>query len=227
MRANDNKKDIKVNLGCGTCWHPDWVNLDGSPATRLIWLRRLRAFNWCLPSQVKCYPLDLVRWDLRKVPLPLESDCASFIFSQYALEYLTAAETSQLLKDCYRVMKPGGIIRLSMVDVYEIVDRYHRQYQALPRPEAVEATRVLHKMSCPEQASLRVRVFRRGGVQQELDKASIGYLLNCAGFGNIVYFDMYKGRCPNLDVLEHAFADVPMMHVEATKVDGRSGELAT
>ena len=118
---------LKVNLGCGARSKADWRNVDGGPWTRVHWLRSLPVPDRLLPSAIRRYPRDLIRWDLRRLPLPFEEHSASVIFSQWVLEYLTEEETVHILADCRRVLLPGGIIRLCQTDIGQIVSAYLAQ----------------------------------------------------------------------------------------------------
>lgn len=62
-------------------------------------------------------------WDLRK-PLPVRPGSIDYIFSEHFIEHITLDETRRLLTDCYRALRPGGIIRLSTPDLAKIVEEY-------------------------------------------------------------------------------------------------------
>src|SRR6266705_6002420 len=49
--------------------------------------------------------------DLRR-PLTIDDCTVDGIFSEHTIEHLTYAETGRLLRECHRIMKPGGVIRI-------------------------------------------------------------------------------------------------------------------
>lgn len=91
---------IRINLGCGRCFHPDWVNLDSAPGD---------------PGVLPC--------DVRR-PLPFADGSVDAIYSSHLLEHLTADEGAALLAECFRVLKPGGIIRVVVPDLEGIARAY-------------------------------------------------------------------------------------------------------
>jgi len=83
--------NLQLNLGCGSKVKPGWLNLDLSP--------------WA------DYRLDL----RRELPLP-DLSCA-IIYSEHFLEHLEYPTiASSFLKDCHRLLQPGGVIQLSVPD---------------------------------------------------------------------------------------------------------------
>lgn len=91
---------MKLNLGCGPHVLPGWTNLDIDP-----------------------HP-GVIRHDLKN-PIPYQSALCDFIFSEHALEHLTKEDGIRLLRECHRMLKPKGVLRLSMPNLDEIVRRYN------------------------------------------------------------------------------------------------------
>jgi predicted SAM-dependent methyltransferase len=89
-----------LNLGCGGRFHPDWVNLDLHPA---------------LPS--------IRKWDLQK-ELPFPDASFDVVYHSHVLEHFSRADGATLLKQCHRVLRPGGILRLAVPDLERIVRLY-------------------------------------------------------------------------------------------------------
>lgn len=92
---------IKLHLGCGPHIFPGWQNYDSAPAPGVI------------------------LHDLRK-PLPVPSGTAAFVFSEHFLEHLTQADGLAFLRECYRVLAPGGVLRLSVPNLAVLVADYAR-----------------------------------------------------------------------------------------------------
>ncbi len=94
---------VKLHLGCGQNYFDDWINID----------------NGNYGSTVK---LDL-NFDLRN-QLPFNDNSIDFIFNEHFLEHLTVEEGKKSLSDFLRVLKPGGIMRIAMPDLVNIVNAY-------------------------------------------------------------------------------------------------------
>lgn len=94
---------IKLNIGCGTDYKEGWINIDNN-------------------SDNNIEKLDL-NWDLRN-PLPYGDNSVDFIFNEHFFEHLTIEESEPIMKDLMRVLKPGGVMRVAMPDLQEIVKAY-------------------------------------------------------------------------------------------------------
>lgn len=90
---------MKLHLGCGRVIIPGWQNLDFHPE----------------PGAIRC--------DLSK-PLPYPDASVDLIFSEHFIEHLTREQGVALLKECRRVLKPGGAVRISTPDLDTLVDAY-------------------------------------------------------------------------------------------------------
>ncbi len=94
---------IMLNIGCGTDYKEGWINIDNN-------------------SDNNISRLDL-NWDLRK-SLPFENDSVDYIFNEHFIEHLTVEESRKSLDDFFRVLKPGGVMRIAMPDMEDIVELY-------------------------------------------------------------------------------------------------------
>jgi hypothetical protein len=209
----------RINLGCGERWLPGWRNVDGGPWTRLHWLQATPIPDRLLPSTVRRYPRDLVRWDLRHVPLPFATASASIVFSQWVLEYLTTEESAAILRECRRILRPDGLIRLNQTNIEAIVEAYFDGAVG-PGTEAVARAARFLAAAAPGHTTRSARILRRGGVQQLFDQPKLEWMLSEAGFTEITFVRLHEGECPNLIELEHEW-DPPLIRVEA-KAAGRA-----
>jgi len=89
-----------LNIGCGSTFHSDWVNIDmvsSSPEVRTH--------------------------DIRK-NLPYSDTEFDACYSSHVLEHLSQQEAKNLLSEVYRILKPEGIIRIVVPDLESIVKDY-------------------------------------------------------------------------------------------------------
>ena len=118
----------KVNIGCGKTVVPGWINYDYSffmVFSRNKLIRRL-LFAFRLISKQKhkiLWPSNIIRRDVRR-GLPLMNETVDYVYSSHFLEHLTLKEASKLMKDCYRVLKPGGWVRLVCPDLRILAKKY-------------------------------------------------------------------------------------------------------
>lgn len=82
---------MKLHLGCGPRHIPGFVHVDAQPAPRV----------------------DIVGPVER---LPMEDNSASLIYASHVLEHFGRHAYKAALREWFRVLKPGGILRLSVPD---------------------------------------------------------------------------------------------------------------
>ena len=89
-----------LNLGCGERFHLDWTNLDLRPAGPSVQL-----------------------WDVSK-DLPFTDSSFDVVYHSHLLEHFAKADGMRLLKQCYRVLQPNGVIRVAVPDLEQIARLY-------------------------------------------------------------------------------------------------------
>ncbi|MFN8496854.1 MAG: methyltransferase domain-containing protein [Anaerolineae bacterium] len=89
-----------VNLGCGRRYHPDWVNID----------------------IVSSGP-GVIAHDIT-TGIPLANESCRVVYHAHVLEHLRANEAFAFVRDCYRVLGPGGVIRVAVPDLERICRTY-------------------------------------------------------------------------------------------------------
>ncbi len=97
------KKEINLHLGCGKRYIPGFVHVD------------LDKF-----SHIDYYH------DISKLPM-FKTNSVSLIYACHTLEYFDREEVKKVLKEWRRVLKPKGIIRLSVPD-FEAMTRVYFKY---------------------------------------------------------------------------------------------------
>ena len=94
-----NGKEVFLNLGCGTKYHRDWINID---------------------TRGNC---DVIPWNLTK-GLPIPDASVDVIYSSHVIEHFTPDDARKHLQECHRILKPRGIIRLVAPDLEKIARTY-------------------------------------------------------------------------------------------------------
>jgi len=139
---------IKLNLGSGFNGLNDWLNYDNSIVAAFSrWpsiIRLLIQFGF-LPSGYKDikWPPIIVR-DCRK-GIPHENGSVDFIYTSHFLEHLYRHEVVDMLKECYRVLKPGGTLRIALPDVDKLIALYAKHDpSAFPYTTSIENPKPNH-----------------------------------------------------------------------------------
>lgn len=117
---------IKANVGCGSDVPEGWVNLDNSPSVRLAerpLLRRvLLALRVLNPDQAAGFRAGVVRADA--TALPFSDRSVDAVHSAHMIEHLPRWKGHQFLVECHRIVRPGGIVRLSTPNLSKLVEQY-------------------------------------------------------------------------------------------------------
>ena len=127
---------VKVNLGCGLAVTKGWINVDASlNALFASWPRVVHKLLYRLSGSNRYYSLEqycdllennvFMQHDL-SYSIPLKDQTADFIYSSHFLEHLFKQDAERLLTDCYRALKPGGILRISIPDLAYAISLYAR-----------------------------------------------------------------------------------------------------
>jgi predicted SAM-dependent methyltransferase len=103
IQNTSKSESIKLHLGCGTVYKDGWINIDNN-------------------SDFNIQKLDLA-YDLAN-GLPFPDNYADYIFHEHFIEHLSYRDGSVFLRECLRVLKPGGIMRFSTPDLNEAIREY-------------------------------------------------------------------------------------------------------
>lgn len=125
---------LKVNLGCGLAVAIGWVNIDGSLNALVATLPNvLHRLAYRLTGANRYYSADeycrllrdhyFIHHDLAH-SIPLVDGVADFIYSSHFLEHLFRKDGENLLAESFRVLKPGGTIRVVVPDLAYALSLY-------------------------------------------------------------------------------------------------------
>jgi predicted SAM-dependent methyltransferase len=94
-----------INLGCGSHFHRDWINVD-----------YLAIDN------------EVITHNLRN-GIPFANDKFEVVYHSHILEHFSKKEAVDFISECYRVLKKDGIIRVVVPDLEQIAKEYLNQLQ--------------------------------------------------------------------------------------------------
>ena len=89
-----------LNLGCGFNFHKEWINMDMNSNSPYVISHNI----------------------LKKIPF--HSNQFDVIYNSHVLEHFPKEKVSNFVRECFRVLKPGGIMRVSVPDLENIVNEY-------------------------------------------------------------------------------------------------------
>ena len=89
-----------LNLGCGYRFHPEWTNVD-------------------FVSRGK----EVIAHNLSE-GIPFEDNSFDVVYHSHLIEHLPKSEAESFLLECYRVLRPQGVLRVVVPDLEEMVCTY-------------------------------------------------------------------------------------------------------
>jgi SAM-dependent methyltransferase len=147
---------------------------------------------------------DLI-WDLTR-RLPLADGSVDAIFSEHLLEHLPLPAAVELLRECHRLLTPGGVLRVGVPDA----GAYLRAY-ADPTDPFIERVRP----GRPTALLAVQEVFQSHGHRSAYDRDTLVFLLEGVGFDGAearAFGDSKLDPCP--DSIER---EAETLYVEAVR----------
>ena len=165
-----------LQIGAGTNNLPGWLNTDIEPVSGQAYL------------------------DATK-PFPLPDQSFKYIFSEQVIEHLTYEDGLFMLKECYRVLTPGGKIRLATPNLLKFVELFQGA-----KTEAMQQymQRKLHWHGWPTNASPECYILnlqlRSWGHEFVYDPRTLTDSLERAGFRMVTQFPHGASDDPQLRI---------------------------
>ncbi len=96
-----------LHLGCGPVDHPGFINVDGFPYPHVHFVRSLDDLS------------------------PFADESISLVYASHCLEHFRMSELPGILGEWRRVLKPSGVLRLSVPDFDLILKIYEAEARAV------------------------------------------------------------------------------------------------
>jgi predicted SAM-dependent methyltransferase len=199
--------ELKLNIGCGTSGIVGWCNIDNSPTVLLSRIplgRRL--------FRTPAWPHDVRRINAIR-GLPFADSSVSYIYSSHLLQGLIYRDSLVLIKEGFRVLRPGGVLRIAVPDLEQVIKDY------LADRDVLASHKLMSRLS-PKGSTIR-DLLRKGrgygGYQQMFDRRSLTHLFSEAGFKNSEVCGFKQSLIPEIDAIEVEQRKNESLYVEASK----------
>jgi predicted SAM-dependent methyltransferase len=119
---------MKINHGCGSIRPTNWINTDSS----------LNAFFQKIPvfGSLFCQIFSTRRYDSTNVVYfnlnrkwRYTSNSVDIVYASHLFEHLNLESADIFLKESYRVLKPNGVIRIVVPDLYALAKKYVLEFE--------------------------------------------------------------------------------------------------
>ena len=153
----------KLHIGCGNHILDGWLNSD------------------CYPRSATILHLDATK------SFSLGDESFDYIFSEHMIEHISYVQGRTMLKECFRILRTNGTIRISTPDLSFLIDLYKEDKSYLQK-EYIKWTTDKHIKYAPcYEDTFTINNFVRGfGHQFIYDEKTLRFLMEKAGFVNIV-----------------------------------------
>jgi predicted SAM-dependent methyltransferase len=178
--------DLCVNLGCGYRPMKGWVNVD-----------RARG------------PDVQVVWNLTE-GLPFPDSSCSAVFSEHFIEHISKEDAARFLRECCRVLKSGGVLRISTPDA----ELFLRSYAG--DKEFLAHTSFTQEIDTPvDRVNYMMREY--GQHLWSYDAELLTLMLKRAGFGKIVRQRFGASIHPRMNGIDFKDREFESLYLEAIK----------
>lgn len=197
-RSEENQRVVKVNLGSGKSIVSGWINYDVSINIVLLKNASIRRILFRLgfisKEQLSGWPNGVVRTDVRK-GIPLPDDSVDYIYCSHMLEHLSKYDGKVVVRECHRVLKQEGCLRVIVPDLKKLAVKYVNN--------EMSAERFIEMLELVDERSLFKKILFSGRKHHWMyDYESLSHLLYDCGFSSVVLCDFRKGVVPDIKKLD-------------------------
>ena len=160
IRDATRNNPARLHLGCGPYPLPDWLNTD-------LYAQR-----------------DVVPVDVRK-PLPFESASFDLVFTEHMLEHVEYTQAEDACREIFRVLKPGGRVRVAVPDLDFLFALYAQPRSAVAEDYFRYALKWLRPGLPATEAGVIDGFLRGHGHRFMYDFRTLSSLLEECGFTSI------------------------------------------
>jgi predicted SAM-dependent methyltransferase len=156
----------KLQIGAGTNNYSGWLNSDIEPLADQVYL-------------------DAVQ------PFPLPDNSFQYVFSEHVIEHLTYEQAAGMLKECHRILAPGGKIRIATPNLLKLVELF-REPASQDVRQYIERKEAWHEWpATPDPACFIINNELRGwGHQFVYTPKMLRGALEGAGFSEVKEFQV-------------------------------------
>lgn len=170
-----NTTSPKLQIGGGWSLFEGWLNTDIETIPGVMWMDATQRF-------------------------PFGDETFQYVYSEHMIEHVPYGKGERLLRECYRVMRRGGAIRIITPDLSAIIRLYDPELSAEQKRYMQWFCQTFVPERTPSAASAINTMFRSWGHQFIYDEQTLAGSMRSAGFNSIT---RYPIRCTGYPELQN------------------------
>jgi SAM-dependent methyltransferase len=146
-----------------------------------------------LNTDVQVFRRGLVEFLDATKPFPLPDGAFDYVYSEHQIEHIPLEAGEHMLRECYRVLHPGGVVRIATPDLERItalagreLDDDRRHYVAyisallgLPGPDATRVINSMFRAFGPDEATGHQFIYSYDFLADRLRMAGFTHVRRC------------------------------------------------
>jgi predicted SAM-dependent methyltransferase len=170
----------KLQLGASNNIIPGWLNTDV-----------------CLNHHRSVFYLDATK------RFPFSDNTFDYIMSEHMIEHVPYPDAQNMLRECYRVLRPGGRVRFATPDLQVLLALHNREKtEAQKHYIDWSATRFMPDIQHCKEVFVINNFFHAWGHCFLYDQETLCQALHAAGFNGVKFYKPGVSEDPNLKDLE-------------------------
>jgi predicted SAM-dependent methyltransferase len=198
-----------INLGSEDNTIPEYVGIDGSPLIFIIRNkiipRRIKEMVYNKTCTANHRPYKEFEKKAKSIPfihhnllygIPFKKESVDNIYTSHFLEHITLENGKKILRECFRVMKKGGILRICIPSIEQEIERIHsaiRKYKNGDTESIQEFITTSQRDMSSKNFSLHRKLYGYSELKEILEKR---------GFKKVKKVRFKEGYLPLVDKIE-------------------------
>jgi predicted SAM-dependent methyltransferase len=202
---------VRLNLGCGLQCPEGWINVDSSFGVKIAkrpvlkkLINSLVPTKWGILPNIS-WPSNAIWMDITR-PFKFKTNSIDYVYSSHTIEHLGYEEATFVFKECFRVMKQGGVFRVIVPDL----DRLVNVYLKMKTEDPAKAAKMFHEYSLyfeipyPKTFADSFKFYFKSKNNHRFlyNEAALKEQLECAGFSNIKRMEYGISEIPGIEKID-------------------------
>jgi len=193
-----NHRIRKLQIGSDVCQLPGWLNTD------------------LYPKALGCVTLDATK------PFPFRSGSFDYVFSEHQIEHIAFNDALKMLRECHRILRPGGKIRIALPSVDRLLELFESSNTEVQQKYVTIRTKECYPDVQNANPCFAINAaFMNWGHRFLYDRATLKSLLQEIGYTDIKFFQPGKSDDLNLVGVEMRNSEIDIyetMVIQAMRI---------